>query len=148
MQELLYGFGPSVDDASDADRARWKAMLSDTLEGNRYSAISVSSEKAWLKAIKRALCMYDRQDAVIICQSTSEQQRLNLIVHRLRGQEFQNSNKPITESPVFLIDQLSGHEFQEVFLSAEFGPDTPRGILHQVFSSARVGLHLVRSFRH
>jgi hypothetical protein len=148
MTELLYGFGPSVDDASAADHVRWQSMLDNSLNGLSYTAISVSSEKAWLKAIRRSLCMYDRQDAAIICQSASEQQRLNLIVHRLRGQEFQDSTMPITESPVLLVDQLAGRKFREVFLSAEFGPDTPREILRQVFSSALVGLHLVRSARH
>ena len=118
-------------------------MLDNSLNGLSYTAISVSSEKAWLKAIRRSLCMYDRQDAAIICQSTSEQQRLNLVVRRLRGQEFQDSTMPIAESPVLLVNQLAGRKFQEVFLSAEFGPGTQKDELLKAVSAASLGLHLV-----
>lgn len=143
MQELLYAFGPLVDNASDADRVRWQTMLDNSLNGSSYTAISVSSEEAWLKAIRRTLCMYDWQDAAIICQSTSAQKRLKLVVSRLRGQEFQDSSLSFTEPPVLLVNQLAGSRFQEIFLSAEFGPSTPRELLQQAVSSARVGLHLV-----
>jgi hypothetical protein len=107
------------------------------------------SEAHLISAAKGTFCPYNAlRSGVLVCVTKAVRQRWIEILNKEKEKQYQDPMTPSTEDQVLLVNQLVGREFQEVFLSAEFGPDTPRGILHQVFSSARVGLHLVRSSRH
>ena len=50
----------------------------------------------------------------------------------------------ITDDQVLLLDQINGQQFQEIFMSSEFGPSTPSDQLLLAVSAARVGVHVIK----
>lgn len=112
----------------------------------RLSAIAVhGQEKGWESAAVETLCPFNAlRISVIVCITETERQRLIGLLDREKQNHFQDPTMPTTEEQVLLVDQINGRQFREVFLSAEFGPNTPREQLILAVSAADVGLHVVR----
>ena len=130
---------------------RWDHNLKDALARARAGDSSPPfrkvhpDERSWLIHATGTLCPFNAlRSAVIICLTEEARQRLIKLLNREKQKHFQDPTMPTTEEQVLLVDQINGRQFQEVFLSAEFGPASPRELLILAVSAARVGLHLVR----
>ena len=139
---------------SKLDRDRLEERLRLVLMGHCFSRIEVHCRQdGWWRSLRQTLCGFTAlRDCAVVCEEEDDRRQLRKKLRRwvetdyylFPGIEALDPEGGPPDPKVFLVQELEGFQFREIFVSPEVNPaSSSREQLIAVVNAARAGLHLV-----